>query len=182
MNSDGNSVNVFVKYRFGDLYWATVLTAVRQFRIFLIIFVVMAAIAGLSLLWAGSRPSLPTDTRQSVESIRVLFPRLLAGVCLFFFAVPLLTTRKILNRPDMRQGFSYVFSGIGLQVDGMVGHSELKWLTFRKALETKGAFLLFSTAGATYTFPKHCFVGDSDLVEMRRILRTALPNSNLRAP
>jgi hypothetical protein len=181
MNSDAQSVKVFVKYRFGDLYWATVQTMVRQFRVFLTILVVMAAIACLTLLWAASRSSLPTDTRQSVESIEVLFPRLLAGVGFFLFVVPLLTTRKILNRPTMKQGFSYAFSGNGLEVESMVGRSELKWLTFRKAQETKGAFLLFTTAGTTYTFPKHCFEADSDVVELRRILRTALPESNLRA-
>jgi YcxB-like protein len=181
MNSDEQSVNVFVKYRFGDLYWATVSTLVRQFRVVLTIIVVMTAVAGLALLLAASRPSLPTDTRQSVESLRVLFPRLLAGVSLFLFGFPLLSTRKILNRPEMKQGFSYVFSGIGLQIDSMVGHSELKWLTFRIAQETKGSFLLFSSAGTTYTFPKHCFGDESDLVELRRILRTALPKSNLRA-
>ena len=81
----------------------------------------------------------------------------------------------------MKQGFSYVFSGIGLQVDSMVGHSELKWLTFHKARETKATFLLFSIAGTTYTFPKHCFESDFDVVELRNILRTALPKSNLRA-
>jgi YcxB-like protein len=180
MSSDGKSVNVFVKYRFGDLYRATVLTMVRQFRVFLTILVVMTSIAGLTLLLAASRSSLPTDTRQSVESIQVLFPRLLGGVILFLFGVPLLSTRKILNRPEMKQGFSYVFSGIGLQVDSMVGHSELKWLTFHKAQETKWAFLLFGTAGTTYTFPKHCFGANSDFAELRRILRTALPKSNLR--
>ena len=73
MSSDGKSVCVFVKYRFGDLYWATVLTMLRQFRVFLTIFVVMATVAGLTLLWAASRPSLPTGARQSVESIQVLF-------------------------------------------------------------------------------------------------------------
>jgi hypothetical protein len=181
MSSDGKSVNVFVKYRFGDLYWATVFTIIRQFRVFLAIFAIMAAIAGLTLLWTASRSSLPTDTRQSVESIQVLFPRLLAGVCLFLFGAPLLTVRKILNRPDMKQGFSYVFSGTGLEVDSMVGHSEIKWLTFRKAQETKESFLLFSTAGTTYTFPKHCFGADSDFAELRHILRTALPKSSLRA-
>jgi len=181
MSADEKSVHVFVKYRFGDRYWATVLTMVRQFRVFLMILAVMGSLAGLTLLWAASRPSLTTDIRQSLESIRVLFPRLLGGVCFFLFGVPLLTTRKILNRPDMRQGFSYVFSGAGLQVESMVGHSELKWLTFRKALETKRAFLLFSIAGATYTFPKHCFEADSDFVKLRSILRTALPNSKLRA-
>jgi hypothetical protein len=181
MSSDGKSVNVFVKYRFGDLYWATVLTIVRQFRVFLAILVVMTSIASLALLWAASRSSLPAAARQSVESIQVLFPRLLGGVSLFLFGIPLLTTRKILNRPDIKQGFSYVFSEIGLQVDSMVGHSDLKWLTFRKAQETKWAFLLFSIAGTTYTFPKHCFGADSDFVELRRILRTALPKSNLRS-
>jgi YcxB-like protein len=181
MSSDGKSVKVLVQYRFGDLYWATVSTMVRQFRVFLAILVVMISMAGLTLLWAASRSSIPTSTRQSVESIQVLFPRVLGGVILFLFGVPLLTTRKILNRPEMKQGFSYSFSEKGLQVDSMEGHSELKWLTFRKAQETKWAFLLFSTAGTTYTFPKHCFEANSDVVGLRRLLRTALPKSNLRA-
>jgi len=182
MNSDEQSVKVFVKYRFGDLYSATVRTMVRQFRVFLTILLVMTSIAGLTLLWAVSRTSLPTSTRQAAESIEVLFPRLLAGVCFFLFVVPLRTTRKILNRPEMTQGFSYAFSRNGLEVESMVGRSEIKWLTFRIAKETKGAFLLFSTAGTTYTFPKHCFASDSDVVGLRSILRTALPKSNLRSP
>ncbi len=180
MDSGEKSVSVFVKYRFSDLYWATVLTMVRKFRVFLMIFAAIATIAGAALLYSSSYRSLPADTRQSIESIRVLYPRLAVGIALFLFGAPLLTTRKILNRPDIRQGFSYVFSETGVRVDSMVGHSELKWLTFRKALETKGSFLLFSTAGATYTFPKHCFSADSDLAELRRILRTALPTSKLR--
>jgi hypothetical protein len=181
VNSDQLSVSVFVKPRFSDLYWATVFTMVRQFRAFLTIFALMAALAGLILLWAvASRHPLPSDTKQSIEGLRVLFPRFLAGICFFLFGVPLLSTRKILNRSEIKRGVSYVFSGMGLQVDSSVGHSEIKWLMFRKAHETRWAFLLSSTAGTTYTFPKHCFEANSDFPVLRQILRTALPESNLR--
>jgi hypothetical protein len=180
MEPHKRAVEVVVRYRFVDLYRAAMMAVLRQFRVVLIIFGIVGVMAGLALTYASSRTSIPRDTERSLESIRVLYPRLLAAAALVVFMVPALTAKKTMSLPEVRQGLSYAFSEDGVQVDSVSGHSDLKWVAFRKALETRREFLLISSRGGTYSLPKHCFASDADVTELRQILAAALPDSRLR--
>jgi hypothetical protein len=176
---DQDSIAIFVKLEYSEVYRATVVLTVRQFRKLLIIWGIVAALMLALFVFALIRPMPGKDWYETSRNARPLLWAF--GLPLgFVFAVPLLTARKAVSDERIRKGISYQFSDVGIHLESSVATSDLQWSAFRNVIEMRSAFLLLSGASLAHILPKRCFASEADIVAMRELLSGRFPKAKLR--
>ena len=137
-------ISVFVKLRYWDVYRLSVALTAMVLRKILYIW------AGLTLLFFAFavfslvRGSPDIDWLVSLQHSDPIKWALAVPV-LMVFVLPLLSARRILREERIKRGVGYSFSDVGIHVETCVSKADLSWHAIQRIIETRSAFLMFTT-------------------------------------
>jgi hypothetical protein len=169
-----DTIAVFVKLEYWEIYWANLIVLWRAFRISLIVAVSMALLVGFSAVERLQNPS-QTTVSQILQDFEV--PAL---VCLFIAALifgPMLIARRALADGRVNRGTTYQFTENSIHVETAVATADIQWAAFRYAVGTRSLLLLLATktGGGAQILPTRCFANESDLAAVRQLISRKVP-------
>ena len=130
-------VEVCVKLRARDVYWATFLSLAN--RVLLGIFAVIACADVLNAVLNGQYTQV------------YIFPLL----CIFVFViVPWIQAVISMRKPVMKSPFCHSFSPLGISTQFRGGSLTLEWNNIKKAAESKQYVAIYGKSGAPMLIPK----------------------------
>ena len=171
-------LSVFVRLTFWDVYWYSVRTTARQFRKFLWVCGIVAAIMFGALTIAAIRPAPDTDWQRMLEQVKPAF-WFFAVVLAFVFVLPLLTARKTLENQWVRDGINYAFSDQSVKIKTSLSESEIQWPAFSRAVEVRSAFWLGTSTLSSFILPKRCFRSYEEIIALRSLVAAHVRQAKL---
>jgi hypothetical protein len=171
-------VSLFVQLKFLEVYWFSVRTTARQFKKFLWVCGIVAAIMFGAHILAATHPSPNTDWQRALDQGRPAF-WFFALLLAFVFALPLLTARKTLENQWVRDGIDYAFSDQSVKVKTSLSESEIQWPAFTRAVEVQSAFWLGTSTLSSFILPKRCFGSHEEIVALRSLVATHVRGAKL---
>ena len=142
----------------------------RRARVLILLYFTAVAGAGLFLVFTpvgadmGSQPAAPLVAGAVVS---LLLPA--AAAALIYWSARSSFQQR--GRQDMH--FHFCPDGIGIRAHRHPGW--LAWENVGRAMETRGAFLLFSSPQEYFLIPKRCLAG-SRVEQLREVLQLYLPD------
>lgn len=176
--TDQPTVSVFVKLKFWDTYRLnSVLTAIVLRKI-LYVWGFMAFIWSALITFMILRPEPHRDwfvIMHDASPVRWV----LAFPLLFIFVLPLLSARRVLRQPIVKEGVRYEFSEAGVHIETSVSQSDFSWQAILRTKETSSMFMIFTNPNSAFALPKWCFENAQDMYVLRKLLRDHVQNSHL---
>ena len=167
------SITVFVKLEYWEIYRANVALLIRIFGISLtVLALVMAVRIALFVTDASQAPQMLLD-----DGVFVLGCLLLIG----FAVAPLLTAKRAVKDARVQQGMTYTFSDGGVHIESAVAKADVQWTAFRYAISTRSLLLLLTTktGSGAQILPIRCFANNSDLISVRQLVINKVPKKKL---
>ena len=165
-------ITVFVTLDYWEIYRANVALLFRMFGISLAVLALVLAVRAAIFVSAPSQESLLNDGGFLLGCLLLVA---------FGFA-PLLTARRVARDDRVRQGTTYRFSNIGVQIETAVAKADLQWEAFRYAIMTVPLLLLLTSKSSlgAQVLPIRCFANEADLTAVRQLVTSRIPKTTLR--
>src|SRR5579885_421601 len=154
---------------FAETFGAILRMSVRTLRP-LIAIVGLATVMFLASIILSNGDSSWRDEANSVG--QWLYPYLEGAVPTLVVMIPvvaLLRAWMIFRSPSLGGPRSYTFSDSSIQVDTTITKSEVCWSFYRRAVETRSAFLLYFSGGMANVIPKRAFADAKQLDDFRSL-------------
>ena len=163
-------LDIDVDLTLGDSLRAGYQVFARRARVLILLY--FAAVVGAGLFFVlnssgagrGSRPATPLIGGAVVS---LLLPA--AAAALIYWSA----RSSFQQRGRQEMHFHFCPDGIGIRAHTHPGW--LAWENVRRAMETRGAFLLFSSPQEYFLIPKRCLAG-SHVEQLRGMLQLYLPD------
>ncbi len=172
-------ISLFVKLGYWDVYRLNVVLTAIIFRKILYIWGVVA------LLWLAVyvrlllRPSSEQDWAVMAQNTSPL-KWAMALPIVFVFVLPLLSARRVMSDERVKRGVSYQFSHEGIHIETSVSKTDFSWAAFRRVIELRSGFLLFTNPNIASMVPKRCFGITQEVTDLRELFRAHVIKTKLR--
>jgi len=179
--SSSENIELQVDLRFGELYRATLLMAIRGLRylwIALVALVVLYA-AGILYIWlVGPLNESVFGIEQWVATV------LVGGVPTAILLTPIviyIRARQFFRAEAGSLTRRYVFSSSGIDVQSPQVSAQVQWSAVREVRENRKFFFLYLLPTMANVLPKRCFASDATLNDFRTTIRANVKKTRLRA-
>jgi YcxB-like protein len=176
--TDRPTISLFVKLKYWDIYYLNVVLMTILFRKLLYTW------GTIAVVWLGLeislvvRPAHGQDWAVMMHQSNSLW-WVFALPLVFVFVLPLMSARRIMSQPRIKEGVHYRFSASGLHIETSVSTSDLLWKAIQRVRETRSMFMVFTNPNIAFAIPKWCFENAQDVASLRELLRAEVKTAKL---